>query len=326
MPEEVAVRVEKLSHRYGERTALSSVSFEVVAGTIHAFLGPNGGGKTTLFRVLSTLVAPQDGDVHICGFSLKHQLDAVRSRLGVAFQSPSIDRKLTVLENLSYQGALYGLHGSTLRQRTSEVLDQLGLRDRQHDFVEHLSGGLRRRVDLAKSLLHQPYILLLDEPSTGLDPGARSDLWLYLRQLQKEVGMTIVLTTHLLDEADRADEIAILHEGRLVAGGDPGTLRGEIGGETVTIECDAPHELRDVLNARWQCDAIVVDQDIRFASAGHRDWWNDLMREFQTHIKSIKIGRPTLEDVFIQKTGHRFWQADNEVSAPADSVRARIRS
>ena len=323
MNDSAAVDVQGLTFRYGQRVALNSVSFTVAVGEIFAFLGPNGGGKTTLFRVLSTLVPPPEGEVNLFGFSLQRQLDEARHLLGVAFQSPSLDRKLTVRENLEQQGALYGMHGAVLRDRCDEVMTQLGVSDRQRDFVENLSGGLRRRVDLAKALLHHPQLLLLDEPSTGLDPGARSDLWQYVRALRNEHQMTIVLTTHLLDEADRADRIAILHEGKIVASGDPGKLRAEIGGDTITIETDNPQPLCDAINAKWPWGAAVVDQDIRFASAGHVGWWDELMRDFGGQFKSIKVGRPTLEDVFIQKTGHRFWQAEQVPTAAQRPTRRR---
>ncbi|MCA9151050.1 MAG: ABC transporter ATP-binding protein [Planctomycetales bacterium] len=318
-----AVDVQGLTFRYGQRVALNAVTFQVAVGEVFAFLGPNGGGKTTLFRVLSTLVPPPAGEVSLFGHSLRTDLAAARHVLGVAFQSPSLDRKLTVRENLEQQGALYGLHGATLRHRCDEVMSQLGVADRQRDFVEDLSGGLRRRVDLAKALLHHPRLLLLDEPSTGLDPGARSDLWQYVRNLRDELQMTIVLTTHLLDEADRADRIAILHEGQLVASGDPGQLRSDIGGDTITIETDTPQALCAAINAKWNCGAAVVDQDIRFASAATHGRWGELMQDFGDQIKSLKVGRPTLEDVFIQQTGHRFWQADAEPSAPPSRGKRR---
>jgi ABC-2 type transport system ATP-binding protein len=305
-----AIEVKRLVHRYGDRTALRDVNFTIDAGEVFAFLGPNGGGKTTLFRILATVHPPQAGEVQIAGLDVTRQLYPVRARLGVVFQANSLDKKLTVDENIAQQGALYGLHGRTLRQRRDEVVAQLGLEAQRGDRVETLSGGYRRRADLAKTLIHRPEILLLDEPTTGLDPGARSDLWRYLRQLRSDHGMTIVLTSHLLEEADRADRVAILHEGQLVAQGDPGQLRAEMGGDSVTIETDAPEELCEAINGRWHCEARVVDRDVRFACPADRDWWIGLRETFPDQVKSVKLGRPTLEDVFIQKTGHLFWQQD----------------
>lgn len=303
-----AIEVDGLTHRYGNRLALTEVSFSIVRGAVFAFLGPNGGGKTTLFRILATVHPPQTGRVRVAGFDVEDELYTVRAQLGVVFQANSLDKKLTVDENIAQQGALYGLYGTTLRQRRDEVVAQLGLEPRRGDRVETLSGGLRRRVDLAKTLVHRPGILLLDEPTTGLDPGARSDLWRYLRQLQSEHGMTIVLTSHLLEEADRADQVAILHEGQIVAHGDPSDLRAELGGDSVTVESDAPDILCEAIYERWDADARVVDGEVRFACPPGSSWWTTLRETFPEHVNSIKLGRPTLEDVFIQKTGHQFWQ------------------
>ena len=259
-----AIEVAELSHAYRERQALRSVSFEIAAGEIFAFLGPNGGGKSTLFRVLSTLMPPQQGHVNILGQSVVEKQLAVRETIGVVFQAPSLDKKLTVDENLSQQAALYGLHGDQLTQRREEVLQQLGLVDRRSDLTETLSGGLRRRVDLAKGLLHRPRLLLLDEPSTGLDPGARSDLWRYLQQLRDDFGVTIVLTSHLLEEADRADRVAVLHLGQIVAQGTPAELRESVGGDSISIECERPAELAAKINQQFGFEVSVVDDVIRF--------------------------------------------------------------
>ncbi len=185
-----AIEVRGLSHSYAERRALDGVEFSVDVGAIFGLLGPNGGGKTTLFRILSTLLPIQEGQVRILGFDLAGQPNEVRKRIGVTFQSPSIDPKLTVGENLKYQGQIYGLFGPHLRQRIDLLADKLGLKDRLAERAETLSGGLKRRVEIAKGLLHRPQVLLLDEPSTGLDPGARHDLWRYLRGLREEDGVT----------------------------------------------------------------------------------------------------------------------------------------
>jgi ABC-2 type transport system ATP-binding protein len=199
----VIVAVENLTHRYGERVALSGVSFAVKEGEIFGLLGPNGGGKSTLFRILSTLMSPTEGKAAICGHDVGREPGAVRRRIGVVFQSQSLDKKLTVEENLRGQGHLHGMSGATLRERIEKVADRLGLSDRRGDLVEVLSGGLRRRVEIAKGLLHKPSVLLMDEASTGLDPGARRELWQYILELREREGVTVLLTSHILDEADR---------------------------------------------------------------------------------------------------------------------------
>ncbi len=307
-----AVRVESLSHHYGDRPALRNVNLTIEEGEIFVFLGPNGGGKTTLFRVLSTLVPAQTGRVEVMGGVLPAEARRVRAALGVAFQAPSLDKKLTVSENLRYQAALYGLAGAEARRREAEMLTQLGVSDRANELVETLSGGLRRRVELAKSMIHRPRLLLLDEPSTGLDPGARSDLWQYLHRLRDERNVTIVLTTHLLEEADRADRIAILNQGQLVALDSPEALRASVGGDSITIETDEPAALADDVRGRFAVAASVVDGAVRLElPEGHR-WIARLMEAFPTRIAAIRLGKPTLEDVFIEKTGHRFWRGEDQ--------------
>ena len=239
----LAIEVENLSFAYGERLALNRVSVDVQRGAIFGFLGPNGGGKTTLFSILTTLLPVQDGEVSVLGFDLQKQGSEYRQQIGVAFQTPSLDRRLTVLENLNSQGCLYGISGRTLDDRTSELLGRFGIADRSNDIVDTLSGGLKRRAELAKFLLHRPSLLLLDEPSTGLDPGARHDLWSVLEELRSNDGVTIAVTTHLMEEAERCDSLALLDRGQIVAQGSPSKLRGELPGEQITIVADHPELL-----------------------------------------------------------------------------------
>ncbi len=248
-----AIEVLGVSHSYGERRALDGVEFSVEPGAIFGLLGPNGGGKTTLFRLLSTLVPIQQGRARILGFDLARDPTEVRKHIGVTFQSPSIDPKLTVGENLKYQGQIYGLSGSPLRQRIDLLTDKLGLRERLADRAETLSGGLKRRVEIAKGLLHWPQVLLLDEPSTGLDPGARHDLWRYLRGLREEDGVTVLVTTHLMEEGveRQRDRLGILDQGRLVALDTPLALRSMLGDDYVTVQCDEPDELSARIRERF---------------------------------------------------------------------------
>lgn len=314
MGAEPAISVRELSHHYGSRQAIDKLNLEVARGEIFGLLGPNGSGKTTLFRVLSTLVPIQAGDVQMLGFDLRGDVSAIRSRMGVVFQAPSLDKKLTVIENIRHQAALYGVTGDVRRQREEELLAQLGLVDRSHELTETLSGGLRRRVELAKGMIHQPELLILDEPSTGLDPGARSDLWQYLNRLRDDLGVTVVLTTHLLEEADRADRLAILNEGTLVACDGPDALRATVGGDSITIETDDAEQLAGLIRERLEIEAIVVEGNVRMEQADGHQWISRLMDQFPERIQSIRIGKPSLEDVFIDKTGHRFWREQTEAS------------
>ena len=309
-----AIDVSHLVHRYGSRQALVDLSLTIEPGEIFVFLGPNGGGKTTLFRLLSTLIPLQQGDVEILGYDLRLQAAAVRQRIGVVFQSPSLDKKLTVAENLRHQGHLYGLSGSLLAARQSEMLDRLGLAERAGERAEALSGGLRRRVELAKGMIHRPRLLLLDEPSTGLDPAARSDLWSYLHQVRQQDGVTVVLTTHLLEEAERADRIAILHEGQLVALGTPAALRRTVGGDSISIQSGDAPALAEAISARFAVPAQVIGGSVRLEMPDGHQWIARLVEAFPGRIEAVTLGKPTLEDVFIARTGHRFWQAAEEAA------------
>ena len=293
----MSVDVDGLTHRYGERVALDGVSFSVRSGEVFALVGPNGGGKTTLFKILSTALTPSSGTARVAGIDVRD--DAVRRRIGVVFQAPSLDGKLTVGENLLHHGHLYGLSGAGLRQRIGEELARFGLTDRTGDRVEKLSGGLQRRVELAKSLLHRPEVLLLDEPSTGLDPGARRDLWDALRGLK---GVTVLLTTHLLEEAERCDRLAILHKGKVVAIGEPMTLRGEIGGDVVTVRSRDARQLADAIREKLGEQAEVVDGTVRLSRDRGHEFVGRLVEAFPQWIESVTVAKPSLEDVFMSKT------------------------
>ncbi len=306
-----SISFNQISFRYPNRTALDEVTFQVATGELFALVGPNGGGKTTLFRLLATLIPLQTGTITLCGSDIQQHAARVRQMLGVVFQAASLDKKLTVRENLMHQGHLYGLRGTPLRQRSESMLTQLGIMDRANDRVETLSGGLRRRVELAKGLLHRPQVLLLDEPTTGLDPGARSDLWQYLANLRDSQGITIFLTTHLLEEAERADRVAILDRGKLVAMDTPAALRETLAGDTITIETDNPASLAHRIQSQFQVDAQVVGATVRLTlEQGHR-LVPQLSEAFAGEIQSLTLGRATLEDVFIERTGHRFWQSES---------------
>ena len=310
---EAAIDVRGLFHQYGEHRALAGVDFSVEKGEIFGLLGPNGGGKTTLFHLLSTLLPIQEGQASVLGCDTKKRPHEVRSQIGVTFQSPSVDLKLTVLENLRHQGHLYGICGGSLRGRIDRLLNRLGLRERIHNRVESLSGGLRRRVEIAKGLLHEPQLLLLDEPSTGLDPGARLDLWRFLHQLQADTGVTVLLTTHLMEEAERCDRLGILDRGRLVALGTADELRASVGGDCLTIQCQNSSELATRMTAKFGIEPKQFGQTLRIQRDRGHELLRELMETFSEEITSISLGKPTLEDVFIDRTGHRFGEEASKV-------------
>ena len=304
---ELAVEVRDLSHRYGERTALDDLSFSVETGEIFGLLGPNGGGKTTLFSLLASLTPYVKGSVVIFGRELAEASMEVRRSIGVVFQSPSIDPHLSVRENMMHQGHLYGLSGSRLSGRAEELLQRFEIASRAKERVSRLSGGLRRRLEIAKALLHRPRLLILDEPSTGLDPGIRRELWSILEELRSRQGVTVLLTTHFMEEGDRCDRVGLLDRGRLVALGEPAALKAEVGGDVVLVETAQPEETLSRLRERFGVEARRRDETIgcEFDDAHHKVV--ELVGAMDGLIRSISISEPTLEDVFLQRTGHGFW-------------------
>ena len=301
------IQLRNLRHQYGNRKALVGVSFDVRPAEIFGLLGPNGSGKTTTFRILSTLMIPSGGTAQILGNDVARDPGAVRRSIGVVFQSQSIDEKLTAQENLSVIGNIYGLRGSVLRQRVAEMLERVGLADRAKDKAETFSGGMQRRLELAKGLLHHPSVLLLDEPTTGLDPGARRDLWQYLQVLRDEEQVTVLVTTHLMEEAERCDRLAIYAEGNVVALGTPAELKSEIGGDILLLETEQPDSIAQRIEQRFGLHPTVLDHQVRLEiENGHR-FVTELVEAFPREIRGISIHKPSLEDVFIRRTGHRFW-------------------
>ena len=321
---ESAVEVSDLSFVYpktrgsAQRRALDGVSFRITSGETFAFLGPNGGGKSTLFRLLTTAVPVAQGSLRIFGHDPNSALAEIRSQLGVVFQSPSLDPHLSVRENLAHHGHLYGLRGSELETRIADALTRLRLSDRASDRVSTLSGGLARRTEIAKSLLHRPRLLLLDEPSTGLDPGARRDLWNTLDELRGD-GLTVVMTTHFMEEADRCERLALLDKGRIAAEGTPEALKAEIGGDMVTLEAESDSaELMTSLTALIPDIRPITTGDlVRFEHSRAHETVAQIGAALGSSVRSISIARPTLEDVFLRYTGHSLFNPTEQPSSEA---------
>ena len=309
------IAVENLSHSYQTRQALNKVSFNVSCGEIFGLLGPNGSGKTTLFRILSTLIPITSGTVRILGYDLTTEVKAIRHRLGVVFQHPGLDVKLTVVENLRHHGHLYGLSGKTLRHRIAELLEQVGVSDRATDRVEVLSGGLQRRVELAKAMLHSPRVLLLDEPTSGLDVTARRQLNADLRVLADTKNILVLLTTHLLDDAEACNRVGILNNGSLVAIGAPDELKAQVGGDVVLITPFSPpagggieggQMLATAIAEKFSVSPVLTGGHLRVECERGHEFVRDLVAAFPNEIQTVRFGRPTLEDVFIKLTGSPF--------------------
>ena len=297
------IEVQNLTHRYGDRVALSNVSFEVKKGEIFGLLGPNGGGKSTLFRILSTMMVPTAGKALVAGHDVVHDPAAVRRQVGAVFQTQSLDKALTVEENLRAQGHLHGLSGALLGERMEAAMQRLGLLDRRKDLVETLSGGLRRRVEIAKALLHRPQVLLMDEASTGLDPAARRDVSRHVENLRQGEGVTILLTTHILEEADRCDRLVLLHQGNIVAHGSPDELRSSIGGDVVVLTTEDAPALAARICERFHLRASAREGEVRVEiENGHR-FIAEVVEAFPGAVNSVTLHKPTLEDVFVHQTG-----------------------
>ncbi len=301
----LAISASSLEFSYPKRKALNNISFTAESGKIFGLVGPNGGGKSTTFKILSTLMPLQKGEATVLGENLRQNPARVRSQIGIVFQSPALDKKLTVLENMIHQGNLYGWSGTRLIERSVFLLKKLGLLERKNEKVESLSGGLKRRVEIAKALIHEPKLLILDEPTTGLDPLARLEVWNYLKSLTAE-GITVLLTTHLLDEADKCDALAFLDQGKIMAHGSPSELKAIVGMDVITVVGKNPQALNESIKNKFHTDTTVVGDEVRIKKNLGHEFIPELVTSFPNEILSVKLSKPTLEDLFIQLTGRQF--------------------
>ncbi|RLT03534.1 MAG: ABC transporter ATP-binding protein [Planctomycetota bacterium] len=306
---------QNIRYHYGTRTALDDVSFSVATGMLFGLLGPNGSGKTTLFRLLATLIPMQSGELSVCGFDVTTQQSAVRRQLGVTFQSPAVDVRLTVAENLRCHGSIYGLSGATLNHRVSEMLNQFGIADRRQTIVGTLSGGLKRRVELAKGLMHDPKVLLLDEPTSGLDPRARQEFWELVTAQQKTQGTTIIVATHLMPEAELCDRVLLLDRGRTVAEGAPMELQSQLNGERLTVRLRDAARHVDSLRAMIGGNVEIQGDRIRLRARNPAEQIREIMQAFGDQILGLELTRPSLEDVFLELTGRSLSQT-GDTNAP----------
>lgn len=305
---QAAVEVDSLSHTYPARRreapcrALDRVSMTVAPGEMVAVLGPNGSGKSTLLRVLMTLSPPQEGQVRVEGLDVVRQAHAVRRAIGAVFQQPALDSRLKVRENLYAAGRLYGLKGADLGRRLDEALQQVGLEDRRDSLVGDLSGGLARRAELAKALLSEPRLLIMDEPTTGIDPAARRDFWTLLGQRRQASGMAVVTTTHILEEAEQCDRVAILDAGALLAYAPPAELRQRVGHEILRIRADDLESVERDLERELGLEGQRRQDEFRLALTPEQDL-DPLRRLLGTRLRSLHLAPPSLDDVFMHFTG-----------------------
>lgn len=313
---ELAVEIDAVSHAYGSHQALKDVSFNVQEHAFFGLLGPNGSGKTTLFRIISSLLAPDSGTCSVMGHDTIQAPKKVRMNLGVVFQQPSLDEALTIRQNLSFHGALYALGGSELKARIESLSQKLQIQDRLDSRVSQLSGGLKRRADLVRGLLHQPRLLLLDEPTTGLDPIARHDFWQLLSSIRKEEGITMILATHLLDEAESCDDVVIMDTGNITVQGNPETLRKNLGDKMLWLTSADPSELARRLQDEFGFDASEVDGSLCIKEDRAVQALPTLYDAMPGLIESATVRNPTLEDVFLMYA-HRSYSSAHKDIEPA---------
>ncbi len=324
-PPRLAVR--DLAFRYGDREVLRRVSFEVAPGEILGLLGPNGAGKSTLFSILTGLLRPSSGTLSLDGVDVPAGARALRARLGVVFQAPSLDAKLTALENLTLGGMLFGLERRQAVDRARELLAAAGLAERARDQAGKLSGGMRRRLELARALVHRPSILLMDEPTTGLDAAAFRQTWQAVHALRQESGLTVLLTTHRPDEAEACDRLLVLDRGRIVAAGTPQALRSRVPGDVVTVEADDPAALAQELRDRLGLEARVGAHGVQIEAERGHELVPRLVEAFPSgRFQSVSLRRPTLADAFLTLTGEALEPFDSGLASGEPYAQGERRS
>jgi ABC-2 type transport system ATP-binding protein len=296
------IQVRELTKTYGQLNAVDGVDFDVYEREIFGFLGPNGAGKTTTINMLATLLKPTWGSATLAGYDVRAQQNEVRQSIGMVFQDPSLDDRLTADENLRFHGMLYNVPKRLLAERMNQVLDIVGLTDRRKSLVRTFSGGMKRRLEIARGLLHHPKVLFLDEPTVGLDPQTRNAIWGHIHRLRDEVGITVFMTTHYMDEAENCDRIAIIDHGKIQALDTPAELKRTVGGDTIIVVGD--DKLRDELASRYSVPVQEVDGELHFHVAGGAEFVPRVVVDFKDRIKSIQVKQPSLDDVFLKLTGH----------------------
>lgn len=312
---EPAVQVSGLTKSFGEIEAVRGIDLEVAPGEMFGFLGPNGAGKTTTIKILCALSDATSGTATVAGHDVMAEKAAVRSRIGLVFQEPTLDTYLTAEQNLRFHGELYGVPRDQMRQRMDDVLEKVGLTDRRRDLVRKYSGGMRRRLEIARGLLHTPTVLFLDEPTIGLDPQTRAAIWDYIRALRAAEEITVFLTTHYMEEAEYCDRIAIIDNGQIVAVDTPEALKAGIGADRVQISTDDDPTAVARLRDRLGVEAAMHDDMVTFAVPGGAQFVPRLFAELDVPINTVTVTRPSLDDVFMAYTGRTIRDAE-QGSAP----------
>ncbi len=305
-----AVAVEGLVKRYGDLEAVKGISFDVAAGETFGFLGPNGAGKSTTISMLCTLIKPTAGHALVDGFDVVTDQTEVRRRIGLVFQDTTLDDYLTAEENLRFHAELYGVRPAVIAERLQRVMDMVGLWERRKGIVRTFSGGMKRRLEIGRGLLHSPRVLFLDEPTVGLDPQTRASIWEYINRLKTQEAITIFLTTHYMEEAENCDRIAIIDDGRIVTIDTPEALKGSVGQDRVELHTDDDEATIATLSSRFGLSATMSEGAVTFHVAGGEEFVPRLFSGLPVGIRSIRVSRPTLDDVFMSYTGRTIRDAE----------------
>lgn len=315
------IEVKKLTKKFGDFTAVKGITFEVKKGEIFGFLGPNGAGKSTTISMLSTLVTITSGKASINDFDIESQTDEVRKSIGLVFQDPSLDDRLKAKENLTFHARLYGLKKKEYVDRVKEVLELVELWDRKDSLVKSFSGGMKRRLEIARGLIHFPKVLFLDEPTLGLDPQTRVHIWDYILKLRQSQQMTIFMTTHYMNEAEYCDRIAIIDEGKIIALDTPEKLKKKVGGDIIQMKSSEKDKLKAEIKEKYKLKAKEEGEILQIEVADGEKFLPRLFNDLSTKIDSIELRKPTLEDVFLKLTGRKI--RDEEASSK-DRMRQMI--
>ncbi len=317
------IEVHGLTKRFGTLEAVRGIDLEVEAGGLFGFLGPNGAGKSTTINMLCTLVSPTSGTARVAGFDVVREPNKVRSRIGLVFQDPSLDDQLTAWENLQLHAFIYGVPSSEYRERIGEVLEIVELKDRAKSLVKTFSGGMRRRLEIARGILHRPQVLFLDEPTLGLDPQTRNHIWSYLEELRRQHGISIFMTTHYMDEADLSERVAIIDHGQIVAQGTPGDLKHQVGGDVITLSTADNRAAQQEIQAKFGVLPQVQDGHLRLEVPNGQEFVPRLARELSQAVKTVEMREPSLDDVFLKLTGRAIREQEAD---QLDHMRIRRRA
>jgi ABC-2 type transport system ATP-binding protein len=317
------ISVNNLSRQFGHITAVDNISFEVEEGTIFGFLGPNGAGKTTTINILCTLLAPTSGKASIAGFDCTSQSSKVRTNIGIVFQDTTLDKDLTAYENLMFHAYLYDVKKSDMKKRINDALQFVDLFDRRDDLVKKFSGGMKRRLEVARGLIHRPRVLFLDEPTLGLDPQSRANLWEFVVELPRKHNMTIFMTTHYMEEAEACDRIAIIDSGKIIASGTPDELKKTVGGDVIYIRTSDNKKAKKEIEGLINSGVSEKNGELYMTTPKGDACIPEIIRAIGEDVLSVRLQRPTLNDVFLKITGKQI--RDHEASSN-DNIKENIRA